>query len=392
MFSFGSSSSKHRVAAIIDIGSGSVGVAIVAKDVATKQSSIVWSHREHTLLRTSTTLAEAERAVKTAFVNVSLELGNTGLRALHDLDPHATIGDIQISLAAPWQYTAAKLVTFSDDKPFLVDAELLRDLRAKAREQGEADAASSELLKEFGLTLIGQESIGTHINGYRVDDVLKKRVSILTFVHVSMLGIKSMIETIAETHEKILPKANLSMTTFIFMFYSVVMRMFPHTLEAAVIDVTKEATEVGIMRDGALRFVSHIPVGSFTLARAIAESLSIPTEEAFTYLKTNTDYGIASIPEKHRAIVNEVFAAYREKVAVLMQNTGDELSVPHSIFVHTDQHTELFFNNTFKQVAKEVTGSEHTIHPITSKLITESHSGDTAILLGIQHWLNRTDE
>lgn len=387
MFSFGSQSAI-LCGAIIDIGSGSVGAAIVTLDTDTNQSTIVWSHREFTLLRTSTTLADAERAVKTAFVNVFLELGNAGLKALHEHNKELQVQNVQISLAAPWQYTASKVVIFSDEKEFVVDNELLRDLSKKANEQGEAEANNSELLKEFGLTLISQETIGTMINGYAISDILKKRANELSFVQISMLGDKGMIEAIKETQEKLLPRADLSITSFIFMFYSVVIRLYPHTLEAAVVDITKEATELGIIRDGALRFVSHIPVGSFTLARAIAEQLSIPPEEAFTYLKTNTDYGIASIPEKHKAIVEQVFGAYDDELKTLFKNTHDELSIPRSIFIHTELHTELFFNHTIKRAATELTDTEHTIHPVTSKLFSESHTGDTSILLGIRHWLD----
>lgn len=387
MFSFGSHSS-NRCSAIIDIGSGSVGAALVLLDTETDESTILWSHREFTLLRTSSTLSDAERAVKTAFVNVFLELGNAGLRALAARGKDLVVNDVQISLAAPWQYTAAKLVNFSDEKEFVVDNELLRDLAKKANEQGIADAESSNLLKEFGLTLISQEIIGMTINGYAVTDVHKKRVRELSFVHLSMLAAKSMVDAIRETHDKILPRAELKLTTFIFMFYSVVMRLYPHTLEAAIIDITKEATELGIVRDGALRFVSHIPVGSFTLARAISEQLQIPAEEAFTYLKTNTDYGIASIPERHRAVVEQVFGAYHDELKALFSATGDTLSIPRSIFIHTELNTELFFNNTIKKAATEVAQTEHTIHPITSKLISESHEGDTPILLGIRHWLD----
>ncbi len=387
MLGFGSKSA-YRCGAIIDIGSGSVGAAIVAYDPSSGKSDIVWSHREFTLLRTSTTLVDAERAVKTAFVNVFLELGNAGVRALAAHRKDAQIQTVQVSLAAPWQYTATKMVNFKDEKPFVVDHDLLKDLTKRAHEQGEKEANESQLLQEFGLTLIAQDTIGTTVNGYAMTDAVKKHAKELSFVHISMLGVKSMVDTVRETQEKILPRAKLSMTSFVFMFYSVVMRLYPHTLEAAIIDITKEATELGIVRDGALRFVGHIPVGSFTLARAISEQLSIPPEEAFTYLKTNTDYGIASIPEKHKSIVDQVFGAYNDELKVLLGSTGDDLSIPRSIFIHTELHTELFFNKAIKAAANELTATEHTIHPVTSKLITESHSGDTAILLGVRHWLD----
>lgn len=386
MFGFGPKPALHA-AAIVDIGSGSVGAAIVTYDHVSGKSAIIWSHREHTLLRTSTTLVDAERAVKTACINVCLELGNAGLRALTQAHKEAQIETVQISLSAPWQYTAAKAVTFSDSKDFVVDTELLRDLTKKAKEQGVADANESSLLQTFGLELIGQETTDITINGYSVKNIHKKQARELSFVHVSMLAAKSMVSVIRETKDKIFPRAELKMTTFIFMFYSVVMRLYTNTLEAAIVDISKEATEIGIIRDGALRFVSHIPVGSFTLARAISEQLSIPAEEAFTYLKTNTDYGIASIPEKHRPIVDQVFGAYHDELKVLMGTTGDDLSVPRSIFVHTELHTELFFNHAIMNAANELTTTAHTIHPITSKLITESHTGDTAVLLGVQHWL-----
>lgn len=320
-------------------------------------------------------------------MNIFLELGSTGIRTLTAHSPRAELQNIQVSLAAPWQYTAAKTVSFRDKEDFIVDTELLRDLKRKAREQAESEADTSEQLHTFGIELIAQETINLNINGYHVEDPLKKKARELSFVQIIMLGDKNITETVKEARDRVVPKAKLTMTSFIFMFHTIMMRLYPHTHEACIIDITNEATEIGIIRDGALRFVSHIPVGAYTLARTIAEELSISVEEAFTYLKTGTDHDSTRIPEKHSYIVEQVSEVYRDELKKLLSTTGDSLSIPSSIFIHADIHTEQFFSSTAKYAAKGVTGNDHIVHLITSKLISDSHTGDTSILLGTEHWL-----
>lgn len=372
--------------AVVDIGSSSVGIAIVVVEPSQKTPMLIWSHREYSLLRTAATLKESERLLQTALVNAFLELSNAGLKALAGYNPELSLTDIQVSIAAPWQYTNAKTVSFTDKEPFVVDDQLLSDLTKLAEDQALEQVSEVSTLSELKLVVIAQASIGVTLDGYRISDFDGHKATELAFVHLVTLTTQSLSASITEYASKIAPRAKVKMQPFMFNFYKTIEHLYPHTLEACLIDVTNEATEIAIIRDGTIRQVNHIAIGSFTIARKIAEALSIPAEEAFTYLKSGTEYGIAAMPEKIRDKVKEVFDSYQEELSTMFKNTGDELLIPFSVFVHTDLHTQHFFNSTIKKAAKLTTGGEHTIHPVTARLVNDSHEGDTAILLNVQRF------
>ncbi len=372
--------------AVVDIGSGSVGIAIVVASRNSEETKIIWSHREHSLLRTATTLQEAERGIKTAIINAFLELGGTGLKNLHAFNPKERLSVLQVSISAPFEFTSTKIVHLVDEESFIVDKKLLTDLSKLAASQAEAKAKENGLLNDFGLSVIHQENIGVSINGYVTTDPYNKRTTDLSFVHLTSLAVTSLVDAVKEAQQKIIPGTELSLRSFMTLFYKSIETLYPHSLEACLINITSEATEFAIVRDGTLRFINHIEIGSFTLARAISEALNIPSEEAYTYLKANTEYSIASIPEKKQTIIKEIFALYQEKLLELLSKTGDDLSIPQAIFIHTEQNTEDFFNTTLKQVAKQTTGIDHNVHPVTAKLISDSDTSDSAIMLGVRYF------
>jgi hypothetical protein len=372
--------------AVVDIGSGSVGIALVVVEPGEKAPMLIWSHREYSLLRTSATLKESERLLQTALVNAFLELSNAGLKALVEYNPELTITEVQVSIAAPWQYTNSKTVTFSDEVPFVVDKQLLKDLTKLAEDQALEQVGAISNLSELKLEVISQASIGVTLDGYRISDYEGHKATELAFVHLVTLTTESLSQSIHEYASKIAPRAVVHMQPFMFNFFKTIDYLYPHTLEACLIDITNEATEIAIIRDGTLRQVNHIAIGSFTIARKIAETLAIPAEEAYTYLKSGTEYGIAAMPEKIREKVNGVFDSYQEELSTMFKNTGDDLLIPFSLFVHTDVNTQHFFNTTIKKAAKMTTGGEHIIHPVTARLVSDSHEGDTAILLNVQRF------
>ncbi|MCA9361063.1 hypothetical protein KC845_00745 [Candidatus Kaiserbacteria bacterium] len=370
---------------VIDIGSGSVGVALVVYDALNDDLKIIWTHREHVLTRNISNLKEAERAVQTALVNVFLELGNQGLRTLSEVYKNQTIDYIQASISAPWQYTNAKKIHYTDDQEFVVDKKLIEDLTKLAEQDALNTISENGSFKDFNITLTGQESIGVSLNGYLLESYLKKKASEISFVHLTTLATESIIDTLKDSHQRIAPNAVLDIEPFMTIFYKVIMSLYPSTLECCLVDITNEATEIGIVRNGTLQHINHIPIGVSTLTQKIATSLFIPTEEAYTYLKANTEYALASVGSAKQTLISEIYDSYTTELVNLFRETGDTLSIPQSVFMHTDLQTESVLRMLLKTATHVVTTTNHNVYTVTSDLISDSHTGDTPILLGVNY-------
>jgi len=78
---------------------------------------------------------------------------------------------------------------------------------------------------------------------------------------------------------------------------------------------------------------------------------------------------------------NKVLKTYATNIAELFKKTGDSLSIPKTIFMHTDADNEAFFSGRLVEAANLATGSQHNVHPITSSIFEKGSDSDSAILL-----------
>jgi hypothetical protein len=169
------------------------------------------------------------------------------------------------------------------------------------------------------------------------------------------------------------------------LFYRVLKDLHPDTSEICLIDITDEATEIGIVRDNILKQTTHVPIGMYTLAREIASACNIPKEDAYTYIKDGT----VVQTDKNAAAIEGIFASYESSIAELFSRTGDSLSIPKTLFLHTAKTTEDFFAKRLKEAAKRSTGSTHTVHLFTSELLGDTAMEDTALALSSYYFHTR---
>lgn len=388
MFGFGSHVPERECGIVLDIGSGSVGAALVVSDCEEEKLEIVWSHREHVTLGNSETGEVTLRHIHTALINVFLQIGSVGTKELRAFDSSLRISHIQASVAAPWAHTVIKQVHYSDEHPFEVTQELLDELSTMAEKQATELILKNEFLKENGTVVLDSETIGTVTNGYNVPDVKNATTREISISHLSALAQKRTLEIINDSKNKLFPRTTLYTHSFMYLYYQVMQASTPDTKEVCLIDVTSEATEIGIIREGVLTHVIHIPYGTYTLAREIAAACDLPKEEAYTYLKGGQGFVDTKLSKAKSNDITIILTAYEERLAKLFKTTGDTLAIPKSLFLHTDSLTEKFFATRITEAAKIATGMNHNVHKITAEFLQVEGSHDTALNLSALYFHN----
>tara|TARA_B100000745_G_scaffold233913_1_gene157523 strand:+ start:358 stop:1551 length:1194 start_codon:yes stop_codon:yes gene_type:complete len=381
MFGFGSHVPERECGVIVDIGSGSVGAALIVSEPDQEKPLFLWSGREHVVLGNSETGEVALRHINTALINVFLQLGSAGMKQLHEHDAGLKITHMQVAISAPWAHTVIKRVNYTDEHPFAVTPELLEELSNTAEKQATEAILKNTLLQENGTVVLDNKPIGVITNGYNVPHVTNAQTRELSLAHLSALAQKRTLEIVEDSKNKILPKTTLYTHSFMYIYYEVMQQSVPDTKEACLIDITSESTEVGIIREGLLTHVTHMPYGTYTLAREIATACNIPKEEAYTYLKGGKSFVDTKLSKAKKNDITIILTAYEERLAKLLQSTGDILAIPKSIFMHTDVHTEKFFKHHISEASKIATGMEHVIHLITSTFLKTDGTHDSALNL-----------
>ncbi len=388
---FSSSRSKDTCAIVIDIGSSSVGISIVVNHVLQEMTEVVWSHRAHCLINDGPASIQPTKEIQTAVRNAFLKLSQSGLPLLQKRKLDEKISEVVSVIAAPWSYTITKTIGLSDDNSFVVTKKLLEELITAAKKQADTTFQANALTETLSLKMEHEDIINVRINGYAMIDPIDQRGSDVSVTHLQVAIASDLMDSLNESINKVVPNVPHTAASFMYSYYLTLINMRPNTSEMCLVDVTGEKTELGIVRDGILQQSTYTDMGSYTLARNIAKKCKVPYEEAHAYLKEDPEELSEKLNKKAVTEIKAVLKEYQENISTLFKGTGDALSIPKSIFLHTDARTEEFFIEQIKRGAERATGHPHNVHPFTSKVVSSVENGDTALLLA-QHFYARKDE
>lgn len=393
---FSLSKTKVRYAVIVDIGSGSVLCAIIASDPDKTHPEIIWSKREHSPLRKINSISDSAKSVMTSLINSLMALDSEGRKVFKEKTGYTKLPFLQVSIAAPWSYTATKTISYQHNEDFEVSDTLVTELLRTAAQKVQEEMLENERVHELGLRVIAKTTMQIVANGYPIVVTGKQQASTLKVIQASAVAQEYLIEAIADTQDKMLPDTQLTQYSFMLPFYFVMRDIESSISEYCLVDITYEATEIGIVRDGVLNYCTHVPYGSFSLARDIATVLSVPLEEAFGYLNNEdvTEFLTAYSAEQNTKVL-EIIESYQTKLADLFKETGDSLAIPKRIYLHGNLKTEPFFNKRIIAAASEATKMQHAAYNVTKEILTKTYSPeetkalseanqDTALLISAQ--------
>ena len=385
---FSNKNSSERVGAIIDIGSGSVLVAIVVSHSGKKKPTVVWSHREQAPLRTIESLDQSAKSVMTSLVNALLQFDSKGRQALHDYSKHARIEEVQCCICAPWAYTVTKNITYNQNESFEITKALIESLIESAEKSTQAELAENEAATELGLTIITRSTLDTLANGYRVAIGTEGKATELQISQVSVVTQQYLVDHLTDLKHKIFSDKPLHKLSYMLALYSVTDELFHDSGDFCLVDVTYEATEIGIVRDGTLTYSTHIPFGSFSLARELAHSTSLPLLQSFQSLHDGYPLPcMSTLSESQQKDIEAALEAYMIRLKDLFAETGDDLSIPKRIYVHTENELEPLYEHLITRAVTAVLKTAPTIKPLSSLLtgmvevIHPEQNTDTAMLV-----------
>lgn len=370
---FGLKSSSDRFGVIIDIGSGSVLTAIVHSNHNQTKPTVVWWHREHAPLRNIDGLEQSSKAVITALVNASIKLDAEGRKKLYDYSTSAKITELQCSIAAPWSYTVTKTVNYNQESDFTITRALIEDLKLTIQDKISTELSENEAVNNLGLKVICRTTMEMLSNGYRIKHPEGQSAKQFSISHGSAVAQQYLIDAVDEMRDKLFTESTSKKLSFILILYTVTRHLLPQSHDVCLIDITYEATEIGVVRDGSLQYCTHTPFGSFSLAREISKITNVPLHEAFGYLHTETPYTfMKSLTETQKVEVEAVFEAYVTKVSDLFKETGDDLSIPKQISLHTDLRSESLFFDLIDKAAKRNLKTSPLITLISKQILQQS--------------------
>lgn len=368
----------ERIGTIIDIGSASVLVAIISSKIGEAYPKIIWSHREHAPLRNVDSVEQSAKAVMTAFMNALLQFDGEGRRALSSYKNSAKISELQCTIAAPWSYTVTKSINYEQDEAFEISNNLIDQLISTANAKTISEINENDSINNLGLTVVARATLDLLANGYRIKNAEREKTKTLSLNHASSITQQYLVNMIDEMKDKLFASASCHKISYVLALNYVIQDLFSDVNDLCLLNITYEATEIGVVRDGILHYSTHAPFGSFSLAREISNITSVPLYEAFGYLHTDTPYSfMEALPSNQREAVDAVFEAYVQSITELFHETGDDLSIPKRIYLHADLMSEPLFGDLIEKAVKRSIKSDPSIKLITPIILKKILSDKT---------------
>jgi len=380
MFGIGKQkASRASYGVTMDVGSGSVAVAIVESREYEKQGRVIWTLREWVPVHKNIDRQRLNSNLKTAAANCFLALESEGQKTLQQVARGAKLKKILVSISAPAAFTVSKTVSLEKDKEFVVNAKLVRKLEEEALSKASEEVDPKQLEAEMALKPITHSITSIKLNGYSVADYEGKKVNKLELTLISCLAHSEIVSTILDGKDKILPGTQLYLQSFITTYFQAI-NSLTAPRRTALVDITAEATELGIVEDSNVTYSSYIPTGTNFIARGVNDLLNTPFSESLGFMKDNQVNLTKDITPEKQEQLEVIRSTYESKLTELLTGSDGKLDLPNSIFLHCDAGYEKFFKERLERILS--TKEDHPeIFAVTSKFFPGSPVKDNATLL-----------
>jgi len=331
MFGIGTARQKPLYGAIFDIGSESVGVAIVESDPSTTYPQILFSHRVHMrITKNNLTVEERIRLLKETLFSASLILSRDGIEALAIHNKRARVSKILVTCSAPWSYTISRNVAYENESELKITRELIDDLVASAEAEIAKHIEEGEQPTQLTYEVVERATIDVRINDYSVLHPIGLKGKNVSLVHVTGLVPREVLSALHEVEEKIFPETQVRAHTFMLVLYCILRDIYKEQTAMTVVHVTGDTTEFGIVEGDTLVESVSIPVGLESVIRGMMTNERETGKEMYSLLLLHER---GELTDEMHARVEKELNTYKEAISAALDEHAQLRRFPKTAFV-----------------------------------------------------------
>jgi hypothetical protein len=338
---------QHDIVVIFDIGSSSVGGALVAyeEDAAPR---ILFSARSAMQFKKdfdfehfyAETLRSLEKVAHDVLESLSHSVEDVA-ESLHGSSERATarfgrgrIKDVYCIFSSPWYAPNIVDVRREYEEETLITPEVILELTKRA-----AHKLKRKYNDPRSVHTLEERILEYRLNGYRIADPLSLRATsadiklYTTFISKkTSRAVKAPIQTVF-SFRKIHP------LSFLLVMFSFMRDIHPDKRSFMTLDLRGEVAEVGIVYDDVLIHTFSFPYGKHTLVRNISAKLNVELFEAVSALSLFSS-GTLNDPSRLQigALIDGEIVRIKD---FLKANLGHKIYLPSQVYVLVDRDMEL---------------------------------------------------
>ena len=315
---------KIQTVVLIDIGSASVSGAYARID---KIHNPVLHYTAQVPIRSRDKTGAADmKDMERALAELTKTLILRGAPVLARAIGKSSIDRILISIAAPWQETHTRPERVNNPSGFRFTRRMMDDMVKKIT------------VPPPGRTQTNKMVVATLLNGYEVTDPFGKTAHSAEIIALSSSVTDEVAHAITAVVRKTFHTDKIELTAFAPVAYVVLRDLFPKEDNFLVMDVTGEATDLALVRQGLLVEVESISCGLNLLRRAAIEA-GITTVSSAKSLQTVNE--VALVDMEHNgtftAHMRDARDEWLRNLSKAFQALAVQYALPRMIFLLADE-------------------------------------------------------
>ncbi|MBU1557888.1 hypothetical protein KKC45_02910 [Patescibacteria group bacterium] len=264
---------KEGVVSVFDIGSASVGGALVLLSEG-KKPKILYSTRKQMSFQDSLDIKKFTTSMLLSLAETVSDLEKVGFSHLNFLKvKNKGIRECFCFFSSPWNVSYTKIIEVNKENPFTVSSELIDSFVRKEEE----DFLNSELDildKNNGAELMDRKIIQFKLNGYKVNNPYRKKINSAEVSLFLSVANKNILDKVENAIGKSFHLEKLHVHSFTLAGFLSLRDLFDGEDDFIFLDVSGEVTDISFVKDGVIRETQTFPLGRNSFIRKIIKEFN----------------------------------------------------------------------------------------------------------------------
>lgn len=337
MVSLFTHSSRETTVAVFDIGSASVGGAIIRFREGEKPL-ILWSGRESMVFQQDLNFGR--------FLSSMLESLGKVAKAMHESGV-GTVRNFFCVLSSPWYASQTRVVKMRRDAPEPVTRRSVTEL--VRREIDRFKAANIEKYARVGeeeMEIMETHTIQIKLNGYPTAHPYGTLArSMEMSLYISMAP-RRVLDSVRARIGAVMDIKKMQFGSFSLVAFSTIRDMFAHKNNFLFMDISGEVSDISLVKGNVLLETASFPLGKNFLLRRIASGINTVPEEAITLLTLSREGKTTeNVRGRVEGILRDSRAEWIRSLKQALGSLSDDLSLPDDLFFTSDPDVAPWFSD-----------------------------------------------
>lgn len=346
-------SNKEGVVAVFDIGSASVGGALVRLSKNNKPK-ILYSVRKPMTFQDELDVKKFTISMLRALNSTVLDLETKGLVHLNFRKMNnKEINRAFCFISSPWNVSQTKVIKMNKPEAFTVSEELMKSMvEGEVSEflNFEKGEYANILGTDNEVEIIDKKIVQIRLNGYRTNNPYKKKVKNVEAFLLMSLASKNVVDSIQKSIEKVLHTEEFYIQSFTLASFLSLRDMFRSEDDFVFLDVSGELTDISFIKDDVILETQSFPVGRNAFIREVMKDFKITHKGAVSLLNA---YKEGKIDKTTSVKLKEIIDKIKKDWVKFLEDGMFILSrgsiLPRTIFIMADDDVNWIFRDVIKK-------------------------------------------